>query len=140
MGRKRTRVFIKKPDRVSPDELANWMRVNDISINQLARALSSFMGWSPVKYNTVNGWLNAYRHAPAWLEHRINFIADHGGKLPHYGQRWPEETTSPTPFPAIAAPPLKPATCGQCGAPLTPDGERCTWDFCATNDGYEDDE
>lgn len=88
MGRPRTRVVVRKRDRIPPEELQRWMKYNGVSINQLAVALSSFLGWGAVKHDTVQGWLRNYRPAPAWLEHRINFVADHGGKLPRFNEHW----------------------------------------------------
>lgn len=122
MGRKRTNPTIRLPDRIPASELANWMRVNGISTNQLALELS-------IRYRTVDGWLRGYRPAPAWLEQRINYRAvGPNAKLPPYGERWPVVPQS-APRPAPVA---TPATC-ECGAELLPDGT-CSFHFCPFSD------
>lgn len=129
MGRPRERVFIRKPDRIAAADLAHWMRANDISINQLSIALSSLHGFSNCKYRTVEGWLSEHSHCPANLQHRINFVADHGGALPRYGEAWRDE---PQPAPPLARMTAI-ASCEHCGSVLTPAGD-CTWSFCPGND------
>lgn len=89
MGRRRQNLPADLPDRIPGAELAQWMRVNDISSNLLAKELG-------VKFSTVQGWLRGYRPTPAWLERRIKYIAmgSTGHKLPFYGKRWEAGVTS----------------------------------------------
>lgn len=147
--KRRDRVPFWLPGRIPSDELDKWMTVNGISINQLAGALGT-------AFATVQGWRRGYWTAPAWLEQRINEEAARpGGKLPFYGQHWPEEASA-TPLPQVSPPPLAAeplpehlaslpeapddlfaapaADCEHCGAPLKPDGQ-CSWAFCPANAG-----